>query len=171
LLTVVSEIRAKLDIRIFAMLVRFDPTTVNVFDLKNFAPLRGRTGLYFIFLLKLSIPYPFKNSKLIYIGMSESRINSIGKRLRNHLTGESKNKGIAGYNSRWELKFTYLDYEFLKHLFPKISIELMETIFLENFAETYGSYPICNNRRGKNDALDSNKKTVSFKIDWNFFKE
>lgn len=49
--------------------------------------LQGAVGLYFIRLTNLRIAYPFLESGLIYIGMSESRHNSIGRRLRAHLTG------------------------------------------------------------------------------------
>ena len=46
--------------------------------------LRGTIGLYFIYLMNTHIPYPYKPSRLIYIGMSESIQNSIGNRLRDH---------------------------------------------------------------------------------------
>jgi len=152
------------------ILIKFDKDATYEFTLKAFVSLRGRTGLYFIFLSKLDIPYPFKNSKLIYIGMSESRINSIGKRLRDHLTGESKNKGIVGYSDKWKLRFVHLDSEFLKHLFPEKGIEFIEAVFLENFANSYGTYPICNNRRGSNEHLKSKAFTESVKIDWGYFE-
>jgi len=154
-----------------SVLIKFDNDATYDFNLKAFIPLRGRTGLYFIFLQKLSISYPFKSSKLIYIGMSESRVNSIGKRLRDHLTGESKNKGISGYNNKWKLRFVHLDYEFLKHLFPGNGIEFIEAVFLENFVNSYGSYPICNNRRGSNEYLKSFIFADSANIDWNYFED
>ncbi|HUS50757.1 MAG TPA: hypothetical protein VMZ91_11375, partial [Candidatus Paceibacterota bacterium] len=50
------------------------------FEPENIKPLMGLRGLYFIFLKKTEIPYPFRKSRLIYIGMSEKRTNSIGKR-------------------------------------------------------------------------------------------
>ena len=129
----------------------------------------GYVGIYFIFLKDLSIPYPFKSSKLIYIGMSESRINSIGKRLKNHASGCSNNKGIIGYNKRWGLSFTYIDYDFLKHIFASEKIEDVETFFLEDFADTFGSYPICNNKRG--DLGKLSRKNEAPRIDWQFFGE
>ena len=153
------------------MLIRFNQEIVVNFEHRNFISLVGRTGLYFIFLGSLSIPYPFQNSRLIYIGMSGSRINSIGKRLKDHFSGKSNNKGIYGYKNRWGLKFTYLDSEFLKHVFPTFSVEKIETYFLENFSEVYGSYPICNNRRGNNEVRDLKKNQEPIKVDWQFYEE
>ena len=101
--------------------------------------------------------------------MSESKSNSIGNRLRNHISGQSQNKGILGYNDRWDLGFTYLDYEFLKHIFALDKIESMETYFLEDFAKNFGSYPICNNRRGAAEKIATVKAEI--KIDWQFFGE
>lgn len=148
------------------MVIRFNKALVNKFDLKNFSAIVGPIGLYFIFLDDLLIPYPFKESKLIYIGMSESRANSIGNRLRDHIAGRSNNAGIMGYYKKWKLSFTYLDYEFLRQVFDK-DIELIETFFLEDFANSFGVYPICNNRRG---SLDQRQEFKSFpQIDWEFF--
>lgn len=149
------------------MLVRFNKTLVNNFDIKNFTPLVGLVGLYFIFLEDLEIPYPFKGSKLIYIGMSESRSNSIGNRLRDHIAGRSNNTGIIGYHGKWKLSFTYLDYEFLKQVFQTLDIESIETYFLENFATKFGVYPICNNRRGTSEEIPKLKDLPD--IDWTFF--
>ncbi len=47
----------------------------------NIRPLNGIAGLYFIFSRSVDINYPFDSSKLLYIGMSEKRTNSIGSRL------------------------------------------------------------------------------------------
>ncbi|MBU4075750.1 MAG: hypothetical protein KKI06_03425, partial [Euryarchaeota archaeon] len=41
------------------------------YEPRNIKPLMGLCGLYFIFLKGTEIPYPFKKSRLIYIGMSE----------------------------------------------------------------------------------------------------
>jgi len=149
------------------MLVRFNKTLVNNFDIKNFTPLVGLVGLYFIFLEDLEIPYPSKESKLIYIGMSESKSNSIGNRLRDHIAGRSNNAGIVGYNKKWKLSFTYLDYEFLKQVFQALDIESIETYFLESFATNFGVYPICNNRRGALEEIPKLKDLPD--IDWAFF--
>jgi hypothetical protein len=149
------------------MIVRFNKTLVNDFDIKNFSTLVGSVGLYFIFLKDLSIPYPFKDSTLIYIGMSESKSNSIGNRLRDHIAGRSKNAGIVGYHKKWHLIFTYIDYGFLKQVFPDMKIEDIETYFLEDFSNTHGVYPICNNRRGSLEEKQILKDVL--KIDWEFF--
>ena len=149
------------------MVIRFNKKLVNNFQINNFSTLGGYVGLYFIFLKELLIPYPFANSKLIYIGMSESRINSIGKRLKDHYTGRSDNKGITGYHERWGLNFTYLDHDFLKHVFTSKKIESIEAYFLENFAIVFGSYPICNNKRGVLEEAPTIKDMP--KIDWHFF--
>ena len=47
------------------------------------------------------------SSKIVYVGMSESQQNSIGKRLRSHLTGQSGNEGIKNYAEHHTVKFTY----------------------------------------------------------------
>ena len=149
------------------MIIRFNKNLINKFHTSNFTPVMGFVGLYFIYLKDLFIPYPFNNSKLIYIGMSESRINSIGKRLKDHASGRSNNKGIIGYNKRWGLNFTYIDYDFLKHIFTSENIENIETFFLEDFANKFGSYPICNNKRGELGRLSKRKDSLN--IDWQFF--
>ena len=122
--------------------------------------------MYFIFLESLSIPYPFALSRLIYIGMSESRINSIGNRLRDHESGRSDNRGITGYMKKWKVLFTYFDSEFLGQVFPNTKIEANETIFLESFAEQHGTYPICNNKRGD---LVAAPAPANVSIDWSYF--
>lgn len=151
------------------MIIRFNNHLVNEFHSSNFSTVMGYIGLYFIFLKDLLIPYPFENSKLIYIGMSESRTNSIGKRLKDHISGRSNNKGIIGYKKRWGLNFTYIDYDFLKHIFTSENIEDIETFFLEDFSDKFGSYPICNNKRGDIGRLS--RKKDSPKIDWQFFAD
>ena len=151
------------------MIIRFNKEMTYGFNLKNSNSLTGCIGLYFIFLNDLIIPYPIDSSKLIYIGMSESKVNSIGNRLKSHIKGHSKNKGIIGYSKNWSLIFTYLDHTFLKHLFPSNKIEAIETYFLENFADEYGAYPICNNKRGILE--ETPKLTYEVLIDWSFFKE
>src|SRR5438128_2562710 len=78
------------------------------FDDLSIRYVQGLTGLYFIFLKSLSISYPFQASRLIYIGMSDSRQNSIGNRLRDHKSGQSGNIGIKNYALRYTANFTYL---------------------------------------------------------------
>jgi hypothetical protein len=148
------------------MKIKFTDEFVNDLAPRSFSTLVGRVGLYFIFLKSLLIPYPFVGSRLIYIGMSESRINSIGNRLRDHASGRSNNRGISGYLKKWEVLFTYFDLEFLTQLFPNIQIESMETIFLESFADHFGTYPICNNKRGDLAAAPVIK---GVSIDWSHF--
>ena len=52
--------------------------TPKTFEIQNIKPLAGLVGLYFIFTTDCEIQYPFKKSKLLYIGMSEKKTNSIG---------------------------------------------------------------------------------------------
>ncbi len=68
--------------------------------------VQGVAGIYFIFLTDLRISYPFHSSGLIYIGMSESKQNSIAMRLRGGLTVQSCNLGISNYAKNHQLKFT-----------------------------------------------------------------
>ena len=65
------------------------------FEPSNIKPLNGIAGLYFIFTQSIDIQYPFDKSKLLYIGMSERRTNSIGSRLLGHFDGKSKNVPAA----------------------------------------------------------------------------
>ena len=149
------------------MIIRFNKELTYEFEMANFPLFVGSTGLYFIFLKTLLIPYPFKKSHLAYIGMSESRLNSIGKRLKDHLSGRSNNRGIIGYCKNWELAFTYLDCEFLKYIFTAKNIEAIESYFLEDFSNEFGTYPICNNRRGPLEQSPCSQHGV--KIQWDFF--
>jgi len=148
------------------MKIKFNNEFVNELIPRNFISLIGRTGLYFIFLKSLMIPYPFAGSRLIYVGMSESQRNSLGNRLRDHASGRSENRGISGYIKKWEVMFTYLDSEFLTQVYPSIEIEPIETIFLESFADHFGTYPICNNKRGD---LESAPLIKGVSINWSFF--
>jgi len=102
------------------------------FELRNIAPLGGVCGLYFIFLKKMEIPYPFKKSRLIYIGMSEKKTNSIGKRLSGHYDGASGNEGLLNYRKVEGLYFTYLNFEILKKIWD-YRIEDLESYFILDF--------------------------------------
>ena len=84
------------------------------FEIENIKTLNGVVGLYFIFSNKLAIQYPFRKSKLLYIGMSEKKTNSIGNRLAGHFDGKSKNIGLVNYRKKTPLLFTYLNFEMLK---------------------------------------------------------
>lgn len=127
----------------------------------------GTVGLYFIYLGDLRIAYPFTPSRLIYIGMSESKQNSIGNRLRAHKTGESGNLAIMNYATRHDARFTYHSLDFLKTLGTDNVVEL-ESFFLTDFLREHGAYPICNNQAGASFAEPTlTRDTVT--IDWNFF--
>lgn len=136
------------------------------FELSNIRPLNGIVGLYFIFTTNTQIQYPFRKSKLLYIGMSEKKTNSIGSRLTGHFEGKSKNVGLVNYRKIEPLIFTYINFEMLKS-FWQLRIEDLESYFILNFVENFGVYPICNNKTGfevlKNDL------EVDILIDWNYF--
>lgn len=138
------------------------------FELSNIKPLMGICGLYFIFLKETEMPYPFKKSRLIYIGMSEKKTNSIGKRLSGHFDGTSMNEGLVNYRKTEGLYFTYLNFEMLKKIW-KHRIEDLESYFILDFLKNYGVYPICNNKSGfeikKHDVL------VTLEIDWQHFEK
>jgi hypothetical protein len=138
-----------------------------LFEANNIKPLNGIAGLYFIFSQSIEIQYPFQKSKLLYIGMSERRTNSIGNRLLGHFDGKSKNLGLVNYRKIEPLFFTYINFEMLKSLW-QFRIEDLESYFILDFVEQFGVYPICNNKSGfeiQNQTLIS-----SFKIDWKYFK-
>jgi len=139
-----------------------------VFDLQNIRPLMGITGLYFIFLANTEIQYPFNRSRLIYIGMSEKRTNSIGNRLAGHYDGQSGNVGIVNYAKTEQLMFTYINFEMLKRMWT-YSIEALEGYFILDFVKSYGVHPICNNKIGS-EAL-GNELEVDLEIDWVYFEQ
>lgn len=146
---------------------------INFDQYKEFKPgniklLMGVCGLYFIFLKKTEIPYPFRKSRLIYIGMSEKRTNSIGKRLLGHYRGASGNEGLINYRKVEGLYFTYLNFEMLKTIW-NYRIEDLESYFILSFVNRYGVYPICNNKTG----LEVLKKdlNLNFEIDWKYFEK
>ncbi len=134
----------------------------------NVKELFGITGLYFIFLKEYEIRYPFKPSRLIYIGMSEKRTNSIGKRLMQHLTGESGNVGLYNYQKLDELYFTYLNFEMLKKLWH-YKIEELESYFILDFVKNYGIYPICNNRTGLE--ITQKELKIELEINWKYYEK
>lgn len=129
--------------------------------------VQGVVGIYFIFLTDTAIPYPFEGSRLIYIGMSESKQNSIATRLRGHLTGQSGNLGISNYAKAKTVKFTYYSAEVLKN-FGNDNVFDMESYFLSGFLEHHGSFPICNGQSGHQFSADGN--LIKAKVDWSFFK-
>jgi hypothetical protein len=128
--------------------------------------VRGQIGLYFIYLQNTRIPYPFRPSRLVYIGMSESRQNTVGNRLRDHASGQSGNPGLTNYISRSGARFTHLAHETLQAL-GKNTVPEMESLFLTDFLFRHGCYPICNNQAGLELAADS--RSVDVVIEWSFF--
>lgn len=139
---------------------RFDDVSIRL--------LQGITGLYLIYLKDLLIPYPFQSSRLIYIGMSESKQNSIGNRLRGHKTGQSGNLAIANYANKYDVRFTYHSLEFLKTIGTENVLEL-ESFFLTDFFKHYGAYPICNNQSGVSFP-ESSLSNERIDVDWHYFQ-
>jgi len=136
------------------------------FELSNIKPLSGIVGIYFIFTINTLIQYPFRKSRLLYIGMSEKKTNSIGSRLTGHFEGKSKNVGLVNYRKIEPLFFTYMNFEMLKS-FWQLRIEDLESYFILNFVEHFGVYPICNNKTGFE--VLNNVLEVDISIDWNYF--
>ena len=137
------------------------------FEPANIKPLNGIAGLYFIFSQSIDIQYPFEKSKLLYIGMSERKTNSIASRLSGHFDGKSKNIGLTNYRKTEPLLFTYINFEMLENIWH-FRIEDLESYFLLNFVEHFGVYPICNNKTGFE--ILNNKLSTIFIIDWDYFK-
>ena len=137
------------------------------FEMQNIKALKGLTGLYFIFCEETRIQYPFKKSRLLYIGMSEKKTNSMSSRLDGHFSGKSKNLGLVNYRKTEQLFFTYINFEMLRD-FWSYRIEDLESYFILDFVEKYGVYPICNNKSGY-DILNKELK-ANFKIDWQNFE-
>ena len=137
------------------------------FEIQNIKPLKGLTGLYFIFNNKTKIQYPFKKSRLLYIGMSEKKTNSIESRLTGHFEGKSKNFGLVNYRKMAQLYFTHINFEMLRK-FWNFRIEDLESYLILDFVEKYGVYPICNNKSGY-EILDKKLK-ANFIIDWQYFE-
>jgi len=128
----------------------------------------GICGLYFIFLKKTEILYPFRKSRLVYIGMSEKKTNSIGKRLSGHYDGTSGNEGLVNYRKVEGLYFTYLNFEMLKRIW-KYRIEDLESYFILDFLKEYGVYPICNNKSGFE--IKKHDVPVTLDINWRYFEK
>ncbi len=137
------------------------------FEIRNIRPLVGITGLYLIYNDEMEIQYPFHKSRLIYIGMSERRTNSIGKRLQGHLEGTSGNEGILSYAKVNGISFTYINFEMLKPTWS-LSIESLESYFILDFVKRYGVYPICNNKSGYDIVTADIEKNLI--IDWKYFE-
>jgi hypothetical protein len=147
------------------ILIYFD--TPKPFEQSNIQSLGGIVGLYFIFSSTTQIQYPFDKSRLLYIGMSERKTNSIGSRLGGHFLGKSKNIGLVNYRKREALFFTYINFDVLQNSWD-FRIEDLESYFILDFVEKHGVYPICNNKTGFE--ILNNILKANFKIDWNYFK-
>jgi hypothetical protein len=145
--------------------IRFGPD--QLLDEIDIRSVKGLVGLYFIYLVKLAIPYPIRPARLIYIGMSESKQNSIGNRLRDHTSGQSGNPGLTNYIRIQPARFTYLSHDFL-NILGECSPGEIEGIFLRGFCGTYGCHPICNNQSGIE--LASLVQFDKIHIDWEHFE-
>jgi len=86
------------------------------FKPQNYKGLGGVVGIYFIFLKEKRVTYPFRDSRLIYIGMSEMKTNSIASRLSNHYDGKSGNLGLQNYLKITDLMFTYLNFDIIQSI-------------------------------------------------------
>ena len=137
------------------------------FEMQNIKPLVGLAGLYFIFTENKKINYAFNESRLLYIGMSEKKTNSIGNRLIGHFDGKSKNIGLVNFRKVEQLYFTYINFEMLRNYWNH-RIEDLESYFILDFVGKYGMYPICNNKTGF-EILDKIVDT-NFIIDWKYFE-
>jgi len=145
----------------FAEHHRFDEMSIDLIR-------RELTGIYFICLSDLAIPYPIVDSKLIYIGMSESAQHSVARRLRGHHSGQSGNVGIHNYARRHETWFTYLSLEVLSVLGTR-DVRELESFFLARFALAHGCYPICNGQAGASFP-GSVLRDAAVTVDWDSFK-
>jgi len=140
----------------------------NQFEMRNIRQLMGITGLYFIFLATAVIQYPFGQSSLIYIGMSEKKSNSIGSRLVGHLDGRSGNIGILNYARVYQAFFTYLNFQMLRKMWP-YKIEDLESYFIADFVDRHGVHPICNNKTSRE--ISHKDLNVDLVIDWSYFEQ
>lgn len=138
-----------------------------IFEMQNIKPLKGLTGLYFIFNERIKIQYPFNQSRLLYIGMSERKTNSMESRLTGHFEGKSKNLGLVNYRKIEQLFFTYINFDMLRKYW-NYRIENLESYFILDFVDQYGVYPICNNKSSYD--IVNKKLNANFIIDWQYFE-
>ncbi|NVL89551.1 MAG: hypothetical protein HWN69_00955 [Desulfobacterales bacterium] len=128
-------------------------------------PLKGYIGLYLIYTDEIEIPYPFGQSRLIYIGKSDSKQYSIGGRLKDHISGVG-NPAVFNYAQNYPVSFTYLNFEIVKSFWKK-SIEELENYFINDFLKIFGCYPICNNRSSFEEIQPPTD--IELDINWSFF--
>ena len=136
------------------------------FDIRNIRRFKGNVGLYFIYNDEIQVRYPFSQSKLIYIGMSEKTTNSIAGRLQGHLEGTTGNDGISNYMKANDLYFTVLNFQMVKSIWP-FRVELLESYYILDFVRLYGVYPICNNKSGYD--VQNTESVPQLDINWTFF--
>lgn len=136
------------------------------FKPQHFKSLGGVVGIYFIFLKEKRVTYPFRDSRLIYIGMSEKKTNSIASRLSDHYDGKSGNLGLQNYQKITDLMFTYLNFDIIQSIW-KYRVEDFESYLLLDFVREFGVYPICNNKTGFPELDESYKGIIN--VDWNYF--
>lgn len=117
--------------------------TPREFVLRNFESLAKKAGCYVIFTKGFMIPYPNRNSKVVYIGVSKKTSNGMRNRLESHFFGG--NRGIKNYMEQKGLMFTYIETDWLSKIISA-KAEALESYLILDFAEKYGCYPICNNR-------------------------
>lgn len=134
-------------------------------DIRNINLLGRIAGLYFIFTKDLPIPYPFKPSRLLYIGMSERKTSGIANRLSKHYDGMN-NVGLKNYRKVRPLYFTILNFEMVSQ-FWSLKVEDLESYFILDFVVKFGIVPICNIRSGY-EMVEENRQ-AGFTIDWGFF--
>jgi hypothetical protein len=137
------------------------------FDDRSIRFTQGAVGIYFIYLLDAIIGYPFGASRLIYLGLSESKQNSIGQRLSAHLSGRSGNACIKNYVARNEVRFTFHTFELLRNLGTEDLYEI-ESFFLRDFLRAKGAFPICNNQSGMK-IREPSISDASIKVEWEHF--
>lgn len=133
---------------------------------QNYKPLNKIAGLYFISVPKRKISYPFRDSRLIYIGMSEKITNSMYSRLSDHYEGRSGNIGLTNYRKMDSLVFTYLNFEVVRS-FWNTRVEDLESAFIIDFVKKFGVYPICNNKTGSFNL--TGEVSDHIEIDWDYF--
>lgn len=136
------------------------------FTQQNIKGLGGVVGIYFIFMKEKKVTYPFRDSRLIYIGMSEKKTNSIASRLSDHHDGKSGNLGLQNYKKITDLMFTYLNFNVIQSIW-KYRIEDFESYLLLDFVREFGVYPICNNKTGFPELDESYEGIVT--VDWDYY--
>lgn len=137
------------------------------FDDRSIRFTDGLVGIYFIYLEEFPVVYPFGYSRLIYLGLSESKQNSVGRRLSAHLSGRSGNQCIKNFAARHSVRFTFHTFDLLKNLGSGNLYEL-ESYFLTDFLQYRGAFPICNSQSGIK-LLEPSIPDQGVQVDWEYF--